>query len=417
MSSTPTTSLSVGFYDREGSSSDSSSKVLIEESARVAPREDQKYVRIHGSYDSVIAVGGSAALSSTGLRRYTQDVLTFSGSASESLKYPFAERVEIAVIGSPVLETSDPDHVLRFYYDYARGEVRATASCYALLRISYYAPYVLFLITFQGSCPTLASNDPPQDATQGSADDDKEYVGRDPALLMAYRGGLVVASTTLNAPACKGNSTTGDHGAGTRLPVLRLEVDPKNPPRLLSRSSDLELQAGCKFRVYPYTMVGISNTSGQVISIDGDTKTQVVLDSLVFSGSSSQQVRYPPASSITVTVVGDFFDIWGRSFSPQIALPGSNVTVVDWVNQFTYMNPRPKKVGPDEIVVTDMFGNVVSGYGVVKLEYATTYREYDFAFTYAEMTKNFEEAFLFALEGTKVVGSLKLNPPALKGNK
>lgn len=258
------------------------------------------------------------------------------------------------------------------------------------------------------------------------SEDDKDSGGI-PMLVTAFVSNLPVASLTLdfeNEEDTSSKSSYGtDYRANAGVPVLRLEIDNKNPPRLVENPySPSALSASCKYRIYPsLSGCSITTTTGSS-RLSESGLIMPVKETLVFSNSGTANLRYKPAGLVTITPIGDFVDQWGNKFSPNLVPPGGTVETVQWINSNTYSDPKPRELNEYEVGATNPFSKLIACWGLVSVEYSTTYDLHEFIFDKEPVQGNdamvqFKDTYVFAIYSNKVAGQLQIQAPPTKGKK
>ena len=139
----------------------------------------------------------------------------------------------------------------------------------------------------------------------------------------------------------------------------------------------------------------------------------VVRETIAFSGQASATLRYAPAGSVSVVGVGNFIDIWGQEYTPTFGTPGELVTTADWIDRNTYTNVRTRRVKSYEVVALRS-GDSVPAWGLATVEYSTTYDVFQFEFERVDPYSaklEFKDAFILAVDGSEIAGSLQIQAP------
>jgi len=385
---------------------------------------------------NLVTTSGSANSNSSGLSKYAEDTLTFSASSViAELRYPGAASVKIAVLGNLVPAGGTGGPTVKF--DAAKNAVVASEPCYGNVRVSYQAPHDLWLASFdsapvkKGPLP-LKDSDPPEQSIGGPNPDDDVPSIEVPLIILAHRKvstpdqdpNEVVASLTLSPPPDDTSTDEDDENpggkslsdSGAALPKLRFEMAPDYPPRLLPIPKGTSTpRAGCSVWVVPAVQPSIDLTAGQIVAW-ATVAGEPVIELLTFNNSMSQTLRYQPAGSVSMQPMGTFKDKWGNSMWGNLRGPGSTCTVVEWMDEHTFKNPRSRTVLSDEIVACDMFGNCIPCYGAVKVTYSFTYKVFDYLFDWDYASRSFKQAFIVGSVDQQVA-NIMLTPPTMKGIK
>ena len=386
--------------------------------------KEQTYICQYGEA-LLSASGGTISQAGTG-EKTVRTMVTFSGSTSASLNYPNPTEVALNVLSLQATTVGETTPTI--YYDSARNQIVANKPAYGVVSVTYKAVYKLWLVRFNGGIriptkPPILVN-PGVPVKQGDPESDSEPVP--PVFVVAVRNGKIKASLSVPSPSGDKKGQIEDptglsimFGTDSEMPKLKMEIDPAFPVRLIPSTNFIggtSLAAGCSIRVYPNCIAALSVTSGQLssaINFDGVP----VLETLVFSGSASQGLRYQPVNGVQLDIVsGSFVNKWGVTFTPMLIYPGGSVRVVDWVNANEFKNARVRSpTGQDEVVIADGLGNAIEAFGVLRASYSTSYNIFNFTFDWDAEKKVFKEAFIIAILNTvpPQTATLKLDPPPL----
>lgn len=353
--------------------------------------------------------------------------LSFSGSTElrVGLRYPRPTAVVVTVVGKLINARHGDTRTITVVYDSLLNVVKTNVPCIGIVKVEYFAPYQLFMATFQPA--KVGQSDPMKDPESEvpPADEPMLVVAKRKTPTIDQDADEIVASISLTPPNWdtekSGNDNTNTDpklkrkgsvidGTAVPAPKLAMFVDDKNPVRLLS--SGTTLSAGCKIIVVPDVNAEFHTTSGKITPGDA-YGMQGILEAVNFSGSFSSTLKYQPQSPITVDVKGVFIDTYGNTFSPNIRKPGDTVVMVTWTGPGQFKDPKPRVVNEDEIVAADSFGNAIPCYGIINVGYSTTGRSNDFEFDYDETKREFLNAWVIAQSGTQIA-TLQLTGPVLK---
>lgn len=324
--------------------------------------------------------------------------------------------VRIEQIGLAISESGTPVRV-NVAYDPVRNQVKADSPCYRALKVWYDQAFTLYLYKFSGSCPDSPPSQTELDAAQALYAESPKYFA-DGVIMAVDMDTKAHAVLQLDPPECSWTSVAvqfGDTNKDAALQTLMMEIDPRYPPRLVGREGATRPYAECCIRVYPAGAVGsISVTAGIAHKVNADAAmTQQVSEILEFSNSSSAALRYPPASTVSVSSLGRFKTLNGEAYS--MAPPGTKVVDVTYTDDGRYTNQRARTLGSNEVAVIDLFSHPLPSHGLAKAEYASTYDLFYYEFAYSGLPG--DEAFLpaFALaEDVQGRGAqLRLNGPSL----
>lgn len=404
---------------------------LLVVSSRVPDADDYLYYRAHGTQGHTMhSTSGSVSREQSNLRRFTSEFVVLQGSAIGRLQYPKAESVSMEIRGNLIGIDGQVVSNPGVYFDAAKNAVASKSGpVYGIIEVEYQAPYDLWRAKFGGSCPSTVSDDP-VDVTNGSPDDDQEYVGRTPMLVYTTKEGEVKASLNLVPPPCKDSDPKKAGirfimGDGAAPAHLQIEVDADHPPRYAQSIENHPLGCKCRFRVYPAT---IDSPHTVAVTAGKATRREVrsgrhfvkVKQILNFAGQSSLKLDYQVANSPAVKLVSSrFVDAWGRTFTPDVRLPGDTITAVEWLSQGRYRNPEDRTLEQDEVAVANAFGNALPCYGVLEIEYQASYDLWDLDFQYkvADSGKHsFEPAYVIAKPSGEDQGvHIRIDPPSSTG--
>lgn len=356
---------------------------------RITKGPEEVYIRLYpGAPDKTIVTAGFLLQSGKG-EKEVDEYLLLSLEAEAPLQYPKAIGVNVSLIGSAYSENGDLVNI-QLQYNESKHTIVSDTVCYAMLRVTYTAPYQLYLYTFHGEpCGTKLN--------KGSI----EYTG-------GYTRASVVAINLIDkatdtielVPEPCGASNNTVIYKDTPIPSLVLEIHKDFNPRITGTQGFTGVEVSCKVRQVPAVLSDISLSSGtfrreeftgSTVTKDRDTpvgvvsnynpsSTEQVSDIITFNAGYTGKLRYQPHRSVKVIPTGQFLDRWGNTFSPSFALPGDSIVEVEWVSERVYRNPRRRVVQSDEIVAVSSSGYTTEIYGSVKAEYVIQYQVYDVTF-------------------------------------
>lgn len=403
---------------------------VLEQSSREAD-PGRAYVRVHPGRTGITfnCTSGSFTCSQTGLTKRVETYESFNNSNTVTLRYPQPRNVVAELIGRFINEDGVPVNPT-LSFDAARRTITSSIKGYGTLKVRYDAPYDLFLARFNqaGGGPRLIN--PYRSLIMirdgvgffggvGTPDDDDDptITGYFPMTVIGTKeSGETHTMSPSATPDTDGNAIAGMAATDSKIPRLRIEIDPDYPPRLDGRDGGAGVvSASCYLRVYPNRGgARVVATAGSVAS-PGDPRSVYVRDAVSFSGSASASLQYQPAGGIDVEILSDdFFDIWGQRFTPRLKLPGDTFRAVTWVSPTTFGSPITRTVGPDEVIACDASGNSRPCYGVAELRYSATFRQHRYTFEYNADSKRFRTAYVAAIDGEQVAAT-QVNPPAMRG--
>jgi len=390
-----TTSVSFEFV---GEASLTASLSIEEDPERVPSDFKSKFLRVYPSHRQVKVEALTGSLRRSG--SYADDkrvtVFSFVGEVEKSL--PNAENVRLTVLSAKSEDLENGGFGsggVNFDYDPLRQKIRASKRCFALVRATYSVAYDLYSYTFEGSCP-----------------DDSGLEGTPflPGFVIAYNVETGdKASWHGSSPVCPREDITSSKKRDMKLATLRLEVDPRYPPRLVRKAGGME--ASCRVRVNPVCSPSLRSTSG-VFSFIESPYIMPVSEILVFSGSSSQTLAYEPMNGAIVSQIGDFVALSGAWTSASFKY-GGIVSEVEWINKSSYKNPTNRVLEPNEVVAVTGMNHPVPVYGFCRVDYSAAFDVYEFDFQYNSERKEFIPAYLTATSGLKH-GVINLSPPSLR---
>lgn len=416
---------------------------LLELSNKESDSDKKLYFRGHGTSGYTLkSTSGSISKTQTGKYKFTSEFLTFSGQTSKPLRYPQATAVTLSIQGFLVDVNGNVVSNPTVRYNAASNAAQVDeGAVYGIVLAEYSAPYDLWLATFGGTCPTVTDSDAPRNfvsfgtgstRSYGSPDDDEKYQGRTPMLVIAYKAdsttGIISvdAELNMNPPPCE--DTNGDNfaarsndGSGANPSKPRLLEDPDYPAQLVY-DTVLPIAGKARLRAYPYGTYSTQIEGGRITDVSSGAQYEEVVDVLNFSGSGSSKTSFQINGSPNVNVIGFFRDIWGRTFTPRIRLPGQEVRSVRWINQSTYTDPRLRTLEEDEIGIVDFSNVLMPCYGLLEATYNTSYRSYEVNFDYElnlSGIHTLKDAFVVVTDrqGDPTGSQILLKGPLTKGKK
>jgi hypothetical protein len=407
-----TSSLSVLFAD----DSNTAFGIVLERSNREPVAEDEVYFRVHGGDGYTLSCSsGTVSPADSGLSRFTSEFVYFENERFSDLTYPGAVGATHRIIGNPVDMVGNavyPD----LYYDASKNAIASDISFYGVVLVEYQAPFDLWRARFSGVCPSIESYSAATVVLEdgGSPDDDLVYEGRDPMVVYARKDGIVRASLPLDPPPCiideESNSFFYMYNEQVELPKLLIEVSSNYPMRLIN-DGRLRPEAGCRIYVYPDEGDILVNVSSGELGMRRTGQARRVKQLLTFSGTSTQNLIYPPQNTtISVKIISPFIDRWGRSFLPEFKKWGDTIVSVERSGKRTIVSSGSRAIQRTEIAVADMFGNSIDCYGAVEVEYVTGFTSYEYRMDFDFKSRSFVNAFAVASRGPQTA-SLALNGP------
>jgi hypothetical protein len=411
----------------------------LELSSKKPDDDTYVYFRAHGCEGcNLFSTSGQIVKSDSNLRKFTSEFVYFNNDTEARLRYPQAKDLEVEQMGKLIAPDgenaadfdSGKGNFLEptpksFVFDKAKNAIVSTVGpVYGVFLAEYTTPYDLYKATFAGSCPSIESADL-LDVTQGNPDDDEAYQGRMPMIVFAERDGEIKASLNLSPPPCDNTGTTvgrSEMGDGAGPPQLKIEQDPQYPPRYAAQALGVMVwgppRATCRLRLYPASAGTIKLNSGLVVQKEANIDAPAT-EIVTFNGSSSEKLRYQPKGSVAAYVVSHFRDIWGRTITPNVRLPGEYITVVQWKTRSTYTNPMDRRLEEDEIAIANPGGNAIPCYGTLEVKYVTTYDQWEMEFAWDSQRQWFIPAFAIAEPNVGDEGgtSQLINPPSARGAK
>lgn len=435
-----TTSLTVGYGES------SNAKILWEsDPRREAPEFYQEYLRLYpiGVPSYFTNSGNLGKLSNQ--TETVDDIAVFSGTSEVSLRYPESFIVGMQLVGKFYDMEGNPT-TSTFAFDASRNLITSSKPGYGALEIRVQVNYTLFLFTFAGGpCPgmllppyippTLFGGSSAYSTSGGStgtgvsaattADEKSPF---DPAVVVAIDSNRKATATIrLNPPECERQEFYVDKGDEAELPRVTIEVDPRYPEGVefsTTQKADntIPLWWGCGLRVIPKSSKIDVDVNLPDATLKRDTtkeSTQYVEDNLLFSGSTSRNLKYHPMGSLAITKRGIYRNKWGETELVSFRGPGEKVTEVEWTSKNSYRNPRQRYVGPNELVAVDSWGKAKEIFGVVDVSYSYDFLFYRLRVPYINGTRELRSAFVTAINDVAAddqqPGSQRVVPPSLEG--
>lgn len=372
---------------------------------------------------------GSVSGVAKGLQKKVYETVSFDGSqATVQLRYPQARDVIFAVCGKMFNKYADDTTPILVTFDSTYNSLRVNVPCIGVLQVGYNAPYDLWLATFHQSTLTIKAPPPiphQEGLLWGPDPEDETPPTSEPMLIIGTRKqpkpdqdpDEIVCSLSLDPPdwEIKDDPTKGGGGGATgnerSMPKLKLSIDAYNPVRMMDSPLRMPI-AGCGILCSPGVTPNFVLTGGSIVS-SSPSKSEAVVENVIFSGGSSANLVATPVGTVSVAVGGQFVDIWGKKFMPSIGRPGDAVNVVDWIDGTTYKHKGTRVVGVDELVALDMFSNVIPCYGFVRVDYVASYSLHEYRFDFDQNTGAFSNAWVFGQHGNQTA-TLQLSAPNIR---
>ena len=383
--------------------------------------QSSTYVRLYPPATPTVVIAaatGSMAKVGDFTEVDVSSVVIFTPDSPASTLPVGVKNVRIERIGN-TFDASGAPVVATVAYDAVRNEVAVSPACFCAIKVTHDADYTRYLYTFSGRC---ADAPPPVFDAFGNP--------INPLLTPAQKAfldGLVYAidpataghaSLQLDPPECIWSASSfsfGDTDRERAVSRLILEIDSGEPSRIVEKGPSISAEVSV--RCYPANAgVNHYSTSGLATRSVGPTFTRQVNEVCTFTNSAVTSLSYPPAGSISASVVGSLEAQGGLSFST-IRGPGETVTDVTYDDYGGgYTNPRQRVLGANEIAAVDLFNHPIPVHGLVKVSYVTTYDKY--IFSYQEFDENgatvFAPAHLIVEDSTGRANSISLEPPTTK---
>jgi len=262
-----------------------------------------QYVRLYGTYTHKHTTSGS--LVSAGAETEAIDTfMAFTGGREISLSHANPLSLSYSKVGDAYDSDGNVLSGVVLSYDATSNKIMSNKECIAAVRVVYTAKYSLFKFLFSGG----PCKNPPQSKSPYN-----------PSVLIALNAATgAVATTNMSPPDCPGVNV---HRGEIIQSRLKLEVDPKRPPQIRKVNGNAgPLFADCDVRVYPNTSVTTAVNLG-TLTARNESGTQVVTETLTFSGSGVSQLSYQPAGSVSLQIVGSVTDQWGSSVLGSVKAP------------------------------------------------------------------------------------------------
>lgn len=395
-----------------GNGEDEGSLIWERDSDRVSEDPRIIYLRLYPAQpEQLIVTSGTITSNGDHIKHHT-DVLAFVGDSTEqSIQYPNVTSVDIEQLGTFYDLTGNPITVT-FSYNETKKAVTVSEPCYGVIKLKYDAPYHSYIFSFSGP-PCVIEYEEREGV--GSIQYEGEVLtriattgGYTDTLILAvnYTEGTQATQHLQLNPATCGEDLEEDSTFSTNqgnIPPpekLMLEVHKDFPPRITGNNGANNLTVSCKVRQIPAVNATIDTSSGFAAESSfvnsGSTynrTTQLstvnnyniiyaedVKEFISFTAGYSASLQYQPASTVKIVASGGVLDMWGNNVYPTFALPGEEITEVEWISEISYRNPRRRKVKTDEVVATISGGISLEVYGSVRAEYSITFKVYDVTF-------------------------------------
>jgi hypothetical protein len=402
-------------YREDGLGGDGAILSLQSES-EVKPPYGTAYARLFKSPEvapSLKSTGlGNPYIVNTGLTQQVTETIAFNGSATAQLQYPIASLVMITSQGVFLDLTGTPILSLNVTVNTKAGGLQASQPCYGFVLVRYSTTYSRISGQFSPLNPGLID---PNTL-------DTEFA---PLTFLAFY--QTKSSSVTVQPPNKNEKPGGKRSyfvgrEDSEADRLIMELNPAFPVSVSPTGGGTKARA--VFFVYPgEANPVIQTTSGQTWSVDAfggvlpgvvyGSSTVSLKEPLSFTNSMSVSVKYPPASSVVVTASGDFYSVFGSTFSANFVTRLGFVNMVNWVSSSSYSIAGTKQVRDNEVFVCMPGDLAIQATGVAVAEYATTRRAY--VLEWDKSGDWFPSVTLFAssIDGKK--GELKIEPPPRRG--
>lgn len=408
--------------------------LLEEDSDSSLPKtKGRTYIRVYPSIAQPVvrAIKGTIAKLATNIPAEITDYVSFSGSASASLKYSAADGAKIS---EPAFFQSTP----AITYDEASNSIILDRVAHGICKVEYTTYYDRYIVS-HGDAPCLAATTQSEGDTKVESTEQASY---DPAFLVATAEGWEMASQQVSGPPCD----QGESGLNDTQPYsdyeavgLRVEEDVGVPVgfhafylststhpqgiNLRPRYTEINgiewaMTCGCRFRVYPRGNVTILGVNCSVSTTPRSSGSKPILQSLTFSGAQSVNLDYPPTSEVTLTQTGlNAISTFGESVEVAFRGPGDWVNEVVWKDKNTYdLAQGARDVRADEVVVVTSLGsNTIPCYTFAQAQYTSDYDVYEMVFNYNSDVGWYEPAMILVTDNVGRIGTLQLNPPSPGG--
>lgn len=380
-----------------------------------------KYLRLYPPASSTtVVVAGTGSVSYMGNATSLDDVeiVTFSPDSPSKAFSRGVKNVRIEQVGAAFLKDGKSTAV-KVVYDPVENKLRVNPPSYCAVKVMFDSEYSLYTYRFAGACPDIPDT---QVDSLGNPLDPLSV-----KITKYFQDGLVsaldpvseaFASIHLDSPKCEYSSVSMSFNDSDRdkvVPTLKMEIDSDYPARIVAGGSDLT--AECSVRVYPAGIGATAFATSGVLTKNSVGGNRQIAEVKTFSNSAVASLNYPPAGSVALEIVGTLQTISGGSAS-SVRGPGETVTDVTYIPNGggRYTNPRTRRLGPNEIAVTDMFGHPIPCHGSVVAKYTSMYDVY--IFTFDKSVENgateFEPAFAVVTDSQGRATSVRLEPPSTK---
>jgi hypothetical protein len=136
-----------------------------------------------------------------------------------------------------------------------------------------------------------------------------------------------------------------------------------------------------------------------------DYQSEEITDVLIFNNTPTASLSRVPAGGVSLSVASAYSSVGA------VVGPGSTITDVTWTGTYSYTNPKNRKVGATEVVVTDSFGKAVKTQAVVYASYVTEFSRNGYGFEYDYDNERFMPGYLFARTNDGRSASMQMTPP------
>jgi hypothetical protein len=405
-----TTSLTVSFSDAGGDGP----VLRLENETGVKPPYGTAYARLFksaGVTPTLYTTGeGGVQYVNYALTEPFTGVINFSGQIEQQFQHPTLSDVQFLSQGIFLDLMGKVIPQLGLTVNTKAGTIRASQPCYGYVLVTYTTTFSR-LSTKHAALSGTGLID--------TADLATEFV---PVTIIAMYE-QTATSVTVSPPSLQQKDrVTYSFNDKSDNPRLVMELDPQFPVVLAPNGGGLTARA--VFYVYPGDAGPVLNSEQNVsIAVAGFTPgvpavnpgtSLPMVESMSFTNSQSQSLKYPPVGSITVTATSNFKNQFGTQFTPYFVAGGGSVNTVNWIDENKYVLTGTRPVRTNEVVAC-MNGNiVVPCTGTVRVNYSTTRERY-----VAEWDRPsdiwFQPIVIGAESITGLIGELKIEPPVRRG--
>lgn len=390
--------------------------------SRYSVATDKRYVRMYHKRELspiVTAITGVLAEAGKATHLNTTELVATTPESPAASVPGWAINVRLTPVGKAIDADGNITQVT-WFYDPVRLSVIPSKAVYGVVRITYDAPYTLFLYTFSGACPAVP---PSQFDAEGNAIAQDTSDSFSAGLLYAIDYDKEVSAyLNMTPPECRW--PTGGQDRDTRvegakqIPVMQLEQDPEYPPAFSRRGKELICET--VVRAFPAGYArDVYATEGWLYSHEHKGGMDVE-EMLIFTMESSKSLKYLPDGDVHLRVIRVFEAPFGfsSSFNADRGFIGPGGTVVDVEegesSDEEASNPRPRTVGEMEVVAVGAFRRPVKVIAVVRASYVARYDSYVYRFDYDDRVKEFKSGTIIAVDSQDRTATLRLSGPSMK---